>query len=370
MKYDYLIVGAGLYGATFAHQLHKAGKTCLVIDKRDHIGGNTYCKNVGGIQVHQYGAHIFHTNDKRIWDFVNSIVPFKPFINSPKASYFGSVYNLPFNMHTFEQLWGVKTAEEAQRKIEEETSPYKKTLPANLKEQALSMVGPTIFEKLIKHYTEKQWGKSCEDLPAFLIKRVPFRFTYDNNYFNDTYQGIPIGGYNKLTEGLLNGVEVRLGVDFLADKNYWLNLADKVVYTGKIDAYFDYCLGELEYRSLRFDHREIEGIQDFQGNAVFNYTSPDVPYTRVVEHKHFEWQDTNHTVVSYEYPQPYTKGGEAYYPINDERNNTLYHQFKKLAANEKQVIFGGRLAEYKYYDMHQVIAAALHQSNKILDNEQ
>lgn len=370
MKYDYLIVGAGLYGATFAHQLHKAGKTCLVIDKRDHIGGNTYCKNVGGIQVHQYGAHIFHTNDKRIWDFVNSIVPFKPFINSPKASYFGSVYNLPFNMHTFEQLWGVKTAEEAQRKVEEETSPYKKVQPANLKEQALSMVGPTIFEKLIKHYTEKQWGKSCEELPAFLIKRVPFRFTYDNNYFNDIYQGIPVGGYNKLTEGLLSGIEVKLGVDFLVDKNHWLSLADKVVYTGKIDAYFEYCLGELHYRSLRFDHQEMQGVKDFQGNAVFNYTSPDVPYTRVVEHKHFEWQEINNTVVSYEYPQPYTKGGEAYYPINDERNNSLYHQYKKLAANESQVLFGGRLAEYKYYDMHQVIAAALHQSNKILDNEQ
>ncbi len=370
MKYDYLIVGAGLYGATFAHQLHKAGKICLVIDKRDHIGGNTYCKNVGGIQVHQYGAHIFHTNDKRIWDFVNSFVPFRPFINSPKASYYGTVYNLPFNMHTFEQLWGVKTAEEAQQKIEEETTPYKKIHPANLKEQALSMAGPTIFEKLIKHYTEKQWGKPCEELPAFLIKRVPFRFTYDNNYFNDTYQGIPVGGYNKLTEGLLSGIEVKLGVDFLADKNQWLSLADKVVYTGKIDAYFDYCLGELQYRSLRFDHLEMQGVKDFQRNAVFNYTSPDVPYTRVVEHKHFEWQETNHTVVSYEYPQPYSRGGEAYYPINDERNNSLYSQYKKLSANEMQVVFGGRLAEYKYYDMHQVIAAALHQSSKILGNEQ
>jgi UDP-galactopyranose mutase len=370
MTYDYLIVGAGLYGATFAHQLHKAGKTCLVIDKRNHIGGNTYCKDIGGIQVHQYGAHIFHTNDKRIWDFVNSFVPFKPFINSPKAKYYHEVYNMPFNMHTFEQLWGVKTPEEAQQKLATETAPYKKTNPANLKEQALSMVGPTIFEKLIKHYTEKQWGKPCDELPAFLIKRVPLRYTYDNNYFNDSYQGIPVGGYNKLTEGLLKGVDVKLGVDFLVNRAYWLSMADRVIYTGKIDAYFDYCLGELQYRSLRFEHKEMFGVNDFQGNAVYNYTSPDVPYTRVVEHKHFEWKELGHTVVSYEYPQQYQRGGEAYYPVNDEVNNTLYNQYKRLADKENKVLFGGRLAEYKYYDMHQVVAAALHQSQKIISHDQ
>jgi UDP-galactopyranose mutase len=370
MTYDYLIVGAGLYGATCAHQLHKAGKKCLVIDKRSHVGGNTYCKDVGGIQVHQYGAHIFHTNDKRIWDFVNSFVPFKPFINSPKAQYYNEVYNMPFNMNTFEQLWGVKTAEEAQLKIAEETAPFVKTNPSNLKEQALSMVGPTIYEKLIKHYTEKQWGKPCDKLPAFLIKRVPLRYTYDNNYFNDTYQGIPAGGYNKLTEGLLHGVDVKLGVDFLADITHWLTIANKVIYTGKIDAYFDYCLGELQYRSLRFDHKEMLGVKDFQGNAVFNYTSPDVPYTRVLEHKHFAWVELDHTVVSYEYPEQYQKGGEAYYPINDEKNNALYNQYKKLSQKESNVLFGGRLAEYKYYDMHQVVAAALHQSEIILNDGQ
>lgn len=366
MSYDYLIVGAGLYGATFAHTMHKAGKKCLVIDKRDHIGGNTYCKDVGGIQVHQYGAHIFHTNDKGIWDFVNQFVTFNPFINSPKAKYFNEVYNLPFNMNTFKQLWGITNEKEAQQKIALETAPYKNIKPTNLKEQALAMVGPTIFEKMIKHYTEKQWGRSCGELPAFLIKRVPLRFTFDNNYFNDTYQGIPVGGYNKLTEGLLEGIEVKLDTDFIANKEYWLSQAKTVVYTGKIDAYFDYQLGELQYRSLRFDHVLIEDVSNFQNNAVFNHTSPNLPYTRVVEHKHFEWKDVAHTVVSFEYPETYKRGGEAYYPVNDELNNNLYAQYKKIALQEPNVIFGGRLAEYKYYDMHQVIAAALHQANKII----
>lgn len=366
MKYDYLIVGAGLYGCTFAHVIKKAGKTCLVIDKRNHAGGNTYCTNDGGIHVHQYGAHIFHTNDKDTWDFVNSFVPFIPFVNSPRAKYYNEVYNLPFNMNTFRQLWGVETEEEARLKIEQQTAPYKNSRPANLKEQALAAVGPDVYEKLIRHYTEKQWGKRCEELPAFLIKRIPLRFTYDNNYFNDKYQGIPKGGYNKLTEALLEGVEVRLSVDFLEQREALEKLAKDIVYTGKIDAYFDYCFGELEYRSLRFDHQRMDNVSDYQQNAVFNYTSPDVPYTRVVEHKHFEWVDVAHTIVSFEYPQPYVKGREAYYPVNDDKNNRLYDRYKKLAMQQKNILFGGRLAEYKYYDMHQVIAAALADAKRIL----
>lgn len=367
MKYDYLIVGAGLYGCTFAHVMKQAGKRCLVIDKRDHSGGNTFCRNEGGIQVHQYGAHIFHTNDKEIWDFVNSFVPFTPFINSPKAKYYNEVYNMPFNMNTFKQLWGVTTEEEARKKIEEQTAPFKNSRPANLKEQALSLVGPDVFEKLVRHYTEKQWGKPCEELPAFLIKRIPLRFTYDNNYFNDTYQGIPQGGYNRLTEGLLQGAEIRLNQDFLEKRIELESLATHVIYTGKIDAYFDYCFGELEYRSLRFEHKRMDNISDYQNNAVFNYTSPDVPYTRVVEHKHFEWVDVLHTIVSFEYPQAYTKGAEAYYPVNNERNNTMYDQYKKLAKQQTHVSFGGRLAEYKYYDMHQVIASALADAKRMLN---
>lgn len=364
--YDYLIVGAGLYGSTFAHVMRQAGKRCLVIDKRKHAGGNTYCREVNGIQVHEYGAHIFHTSDQQIWSFVNKLVPFKPFINSPKALYYGQEFNLPFNLHTFEQLWGVHTPEEAQEKIKQETAPYRKARPANLKEQALSMVGPDVFEKLIRHYTEKQWGRPCETLPAFLIKRIPLRFTFDNNYFNDTYQGIPSGGYNRLTNALLDGIEVRLDVDYLLDKPTWDAMATKVVYTGKIDAYYQYQLGELQYRSLRFEHRLMD-VSDFQHNAVINHTSPDVPYTRVVEHKHFDWVETPHTVVSYEYPQPYVRGGEAYYPINDEVNNALYNSYRKLAQSQTGVLFGGRLAAYKYYDMHQVIAAALHDAQRELN---
>lgn len=366
MKYDVVIVGAGLYGATFAYKMKQAGKTCLVLDKRNHTGGNTYCTNEDGITVHQYGAHIFHTNDKGLWDFVNQFVEFTPFINSPKAKYFDTFYNLPFNMNTFKQLWSVNTPEEAKERLHQETLPYQTHQPKNLKEQALAMVGPDAFEKLIKHYTEKQWGRACEELPPFLIKRLPLRFTFDNNYFNDTYQGIPKGGYNKLTEGLLSGVEVKLNVDFFEDKSTWESLANKIVYTGKIDAFFQYQLGELEYRSLRFEHKRFDDLSDYQHNAVINHTSPNVPYTRVVEHKHFEWVDTNHTVVSFEYPQPYVRGGEAYYPVNDDKNNSLYRAYKKLSEQQPNYIFGGRLAEYKYYDMHQVIAAALHKAEQFL----
>ncbi|MBW7846177.1 MAG: UDP-galactopyranose mutase [Bacteroidia bacterium] len=369
MKYDYLIVGAGLYGATFAHQMKLAGKSCLVIEKRNHIGGNTYCSNNKGIVVHEYGAHIFHTNDAAIWNFVNSFVEFTPFINSPKAMYYDEYFNLPFNMNTFKQLWGVSTEEEARAKLKEQTAKYQNISPTNLQEQALTLVGDEIFEKLIKHYTEKQWGRPCDKLPAFIIKRLPLRFTFDNNYFNDKYQGIPKGGYNKLTEKLLEGIEVRLGIDFLQNREQLEQLAKTIVFTGKIDAYFDYCLGELEYRSLHFNTLVMENTSNFQNNAVINHTSPDVPYTRVVEHKHFEWVDTPHTVVSYEYPQKYIRGGEAYYPINDEKNNSLYRAYRDKANALPNYIFGGRLAEYKYYDMHQVIAAALHKTKVVLQNE-
>lgn len=366
MEFDYLIVGAGLYGCTFAHVMRQSGKSCLIIDKRQHIGGNTYCKNEGGIQVHQYGAHIFHTSDEGIWQFVNRFVHFKPFINSPIAKYYNQTYPLPFNMNTFKALWGVTNAADAQAIIKEQTSRYAVVRPSNLKEQALATVGEDVFEKLIRHYTEKQWGMKCEELPAFLIKRIPLRFTFDNNYFDDTYQGIPSGGYNVLTSGLIGNTEVRLGVDYFKHKDELNAMANQVVYTGKIDAFFNYQFGELQYRSLRFDHQLLNDISDFQGNAVINHTSPDVAYTRVVEHKHFESVICNHTVVSYEYPQRYVKGEEAYYPINDEKNNALYQQYKVLANENAKVIFGGRLAEYKYYDMHQVIAAALTKAKKQL----
>lgn len=364
--YDFLIVGSGLYGSTFAYKLKQAGKTGLVIDKRPNLGGNVFCKEVEGIQVHQYGAHIFHTNDLNLWNFVNQFVPFKPFINTPIASYYGKHFNLPFNLNTFKQLWGVATEQQAKAKLAEATAPYLNAYPKNLEEQALCLVGEEIYEKIIKHYSEKQWGKKCTDLPAFLLKRLPLRFTADNNYFNDKYQGIPIGGYNKLIDGLLNGIETITGVDFLMDKQGWMQKAKQVLYTGKIDAYFNYSLGQLEYRSLRFEEKVFYNQPNYQGNAVFNYTSPDVPYTRVIEHKHFEGTQNEHTVVSFEYPMKYTVGGEAYYPVNDEKNLQLYNQYKKLAEQEPHVIFGGRLAEYKYYDMHQVIAAALTKSNQIL----
>jgi UDP-galactopyranose mutase len=368
MPYDYLIVGSGLFGATFANCATKAGKKCLVIDKRPHLGGNVYCENVEGINIHKYGAHIFHTNNKQVWDFVNSIVEFNRYTNSPVANYKGKLYNLPFNMNTFYQMWGVSSPVEAQAKIEEQKAEAVVLLngrePSNLEEQALTLVGKDIFETLIKEYTEKQWGRKCKDLPAFIIKRLPVRLVFDNNYFNDKYQGIPIGGYNKLINGLLTGVETRTGVDFFADyKDNWRNIADKLVYTGAIDEYFSYKLGKLDWRSVSFKTR-IVNTPNYQGNAVVNYTSHDQPYTRIIEHKHFEMFGTDvyripKTVVSEEYSTEYKEGMEPYYPVNNERNNALAEEYRKLAATEMGVIFGGRLAQYRYYDMAPVIEQVL-----------
>lgn len=356
-KYDYLIVGAGLWGSVFAHEAKKKGKKCLVIDRRNHKGGNVYCENVEGINVHKYGAHIFHTNDKEIWDYVNSFVEFNRYTNSPVANFNGELFNLPFNMNTFYQLWKVKTPEEARLKIEEQVLNAGIKEPSNLEEQAISLVGTDIYHKLIKGYTEKQWGRKATELPAFIIKRLPVRFTFDNNYFNDKYQGIPIGGYNKLTDGLLEGTEVRLGVDFEKNRAELSALADQIVYTGKIDEYFDFCFGELEYRSLRFDHETLN-VENYQGNAVVNYTDAETPFTRIIEHKHFEFGRQEKTVITREYPLEWSKGVEPYYPINDAKNESVYKKYKALGDEEK-VIFGGRLAEYRYYDMHQVIGSAL-----------
>lgn len=368
MKYDYLIVGSGLFGATFAYLAKKAGKKCLVIDKRPHLGGNVYCEKVEGINVHQYGAHIFHTSNKKVWDFVNSIVEFNRYTNCPVANYKGKLYNLPFNMNTFYQMWGVLTPEEAKAKIEEQKKEALAALngrePLNLEEQALCLVGKDIFEKLIKEYTEKQWGRKCTELPAFIIKRLPVRLVFDNNYFNDKYQGIPIGGYNQLIDGLLEGIECKTGKDFFhSEYKDWKNYADKLVYTGAIDEYFGYSLGKLDWRTVSFKTR-IENTPNYQGNAVVNYTSHEVPYTRVIEHKHFEMfgQDVYNcpkTVVSEEYSTEYKDGMEPYYPVNDERNNLLAEQYRQLAEKEADVIFGGRLAQYKYYDMAPVIEQAL-----------
>lgn len=368
MKYDYLIVGSGLFGATFAYLAKKAGKKCLVIDKRPHLGGNVYCKKVEGINVHQYGAHIFHTSNKKVWDFVNSIVEFNRYTNCPVANYKGKLYNLPFNMNTFYQMWGVLTPEEAKAKIEEQKKEALDALngrePQNLEEQALCLVGKDIFEKLIKEYTEKQWGRKCTELPAFIIKRLPVRLVFDNNYFNDKYQGIPVGGYNQLIDGLLEGIECKIGVDFFhSEYRDWKKYADKLVYTGAIDEYFGYSLGKLDWRTVSFKTR-IENTPNYQGNAVVNYTSHEVPYTRVIEHKHFEMfgQDVYNcpkTVVSEEYSTEYKDGMEPYYPVNDERNNLLAEQYRQLAEKEADVIFGGRLAQYKYYDMAPVIEQAL-----------
>lgn len=368
MKYDYLIVGSGLFGATFAYLAKKAGKKCLVIDKRPHLGGNVYCEKVEGINVHQYGAHIFHTSNKKVWDFVNSIVEFNRYTNCPVANYKGKLYNLPFNMNTFYQMWGVLTPEEAKAKIEEQKKEALDALngrePQNLEEQALCLVGKDIFEKLIKEYTEKQWGRKCTELPAFIIKRLPVRLVFDNNYFNDKYQGIPIGGYNQLIDGLLEGIECKTGKDFFhSEYKDWKNYADKLVYTGAIDEYFGYSLGKLDWRTVSFKTR-IENTPNYQGNAVVNYTSHEVPYTRVIEHKHFEMfgQDVYNcpkTVVSEEYSTEYKEGMEPYYPVNDERNNLLAEQYRQLAEKESDVIFGGRLAQYKYYDMAPVIEQVL-----------
>ena len=375
MKYDYLIVGSGLFGATFAYLAKKAGKKCLVIDKRPHLGGNVYCEKVEGINVHQYGAHIFHTSNKKVWDFVNSIVEFNRYTNCPVANYKGKLYNLPFNMNTFCQMWGVRTPEEAKAKIEEQKAEAVAALnggePRNLEEQALCLVGKDIFRKLIKEYTEKQWGRDCKDLPAFIIKRLPVRMVFDNNYFNDKYQGIPVGGYNKLIDGLLEGVECKTNVDFYrSEYKEWRKYADKLVYTGAIDEYFDYSLGRLDWRTVSFKTR-IEDLPNFQGNAVVNYTSHEVPYTRVIEHKHFEKfgqevYDCPKTVISEEYSTEYKEGMEPYYPVNDERNNSLATQYRQLAEKEADVIFGGRLAQYKYYDMAPVIESVMELSAALL----
>ena len=364
-QYDYLIVGSGLFGAVFAHEAKKKGKKCLVIDKRNHQGGNVYCEQVEGINVHKYGAHIFHTNDKEIWDYVNQFVEFNRYTNSPVAFYKDEVYNLPFNMNTFQQLWGVRTPEEAQNKIDEQVKASGIKDPKNLEEQAISLVGIDIYEKLIKGYTEKQWGRKATELPAFIIKRLPVRFTYDNNYFNDKYQGIPIGGYNKLIEGLLDGIEVRLEVDFFAQREEFTQIADKIVFTGKIDEFYNNQFGSLEYRSLKFDTKTLDQ-PNFQGNAVINYTESKIPYTRIIEHKHFEFGTQKKTVITYEYPDEWSLGKESYYPVNDDKNNAIYNQYKSLAEKDKNVIFGGRLAEYKYYDMHQIIGSALKKSKDSL----
>ena len=381
-KYDYLIVGSGLFGATFAHLAHKQGKTCLVIDKRPQLGGNIYCENIEGINVHKYGAHIFHTSNKEVWNFVNSIVEFNRYTNSPVANYKGKLYNLPFNMNTFYQMWGVTTPEEAQAKIDEQKAEAVAKMkadgvsePRNLEEQAQVLIGKDIYERLIKGYTEKQWGRKCTDLPAFIIKRLPVRLVFDNNYFNDKYQGIPIGGYNKLIDGLLEGSDTKVSIDFFEDeielpngnkgllKDHWKELASKLVFTGKIDEFYNYQFGKLNYRTVRFEQETIY-CPNYQGNAVVNYTEREVPYTRVIEHKHFEMfgvevYETPKTVISKEYSTEWKDGMEPYYPVNDKENSELYAQYKNLADQEEDVIFGGRLAEYKYYDMAPIIEKAL-----------
>ncbi len=361
-EYDYLIVGAGIYGSTFACMAHRQGKRCLVIDKRNHLGGNIYCENIEGINVHKYGAHIFHTSNKKVWDFANSIVEFNRYTNSPIANYKGKQYNLPFNMNTFYQMWGVLTPAEAQAKIEEQRQEALErmkadgvTEPRNLEEQAQLLIGKDIYEILIKGYTEKQWGRKCSELPAFIIQRLPVRFVHDNNYFNDRFQGIPIGGYNKLIDGLLDGVEIKLNTDFFDDRQNWEQIADKILYTGKLDEYFDYCYGKLEYRTVRFEEKILD-MPNYQGNAVMNFTDAEVPYTRVIEHKHFEMFGDDvykcpKTVISREYSTEWKEGMEPYYSVNDDKNMSLYQQYKDLADQKSSLILGGHLAEYKYYDM-------------------
>lgn len=356
MKYDYLIVGAGLFGAVVAHEASQKGKKCLVIDRRDHIAGNVYTEEIEGIQVHKYGAHIFHTSDKKIWDYVNQFAEFNNYINSPIAVYGDEIYNLPFNMNTFSKMWGIKTPEEAKKIIADQIADLDIDEPHNLEEQALKLVGRDVYEKLIKGYTQKQWGRECKDLPSFIIKRLPLRFTYDNNYFNDRYQGIPVDGYTAMVEKMLSGVEVRLSTEYDDIKD--VVEADKVIYTGMIDKYYDYSDGVLEYRSVRFE-TEVLDEENYQGNAVVNYTSADVPYTRIIEHKHFNFGKQPKTVISREYSSEWQKGDEPYYPVNDDRNNELYKKYQALAAKEDKILFGGRLGQYKYYDMDKVIAAAL-----------
>ena len=355
--YDYVLVGSGLYSGVFAYEAKKRGKRCLVVEKRNHMGGNIYCEDIEGIHVHKYGAHIFHTSNKRVWQFVNELAEFNRYTNSPVANYHGEMYNLPFNMNTFSKMWGISTPEQAKKKIEEQRASITGE-PENLEEQAISLVGTDIYQKLIKGYTEKQWGRDCRELPSFIIKRLPVRYTYDNNYFNDLYQGIPIGGYNVLMEKLFEGCDAELGVDYLENRDHYNQLGEKIVYTGTIDGYFDYCLGTLEYRSLRFETEVLEE-ENYQGVAVVNYTDRETPYTRVIEHKHFEFGTQPKTVITREYPETWEKGMEPYYPVNDKKNQALYQRYVKLAEAENHVIFGGRLGEYQYYDMDKVIEAAL-----------
>lgn len=363
-KYDYLIVGAGFFGAISAFELTKKGYKCLVIEKRNHIAGNCYTENVEGINVHKYGAHIFHTNDQEIWDYVNALVEFNRYTNSPVAMNHGKLYNLPFNMNTFYQIWGVKTPKEAADKIAEQTEKYKDITPKNLEEQALKLVGDDIYKLLIKEYTEKQWGVKATELPAFIIKRLPVRFTFDNNYFNDRFQGIPMGGYTKIFEKLLEGIEVQLETDFFENRVCFEDLAENIIYTGPIDKFFNYEAGKLNYRSLRFENETLE-MENFQGNAVVNYTSHEEAFTRIIEHKHFEFGTQEKTIITREYPQDWNENLEPYYPVNDEVNNTIYNAYKKIAEALQNVIFGGRLAEYKYYDMHQIVGSALAKMKKI-----
>ncbi|TGY00051.1 UDP-galactopyranose mutase [Hominisplanchenecus murintestinalis] len=365
MKYDYLIVGAGLYGAVFAHEAKKVGKTCLVIDKRGHIAGNIYCEDMDGIHVHKYGAHIFHTSNKKVWEYVNQFAEFNHYVNSPVAVYKDELYNLPFNMNTFSKMWGVKTPAEAQAKIEEQRAELNITEPKNLEEQALSLAGRDVYEKLIKGYTEKQWGRPCTELPAFIIKRLPFRFMYDNNYFNDRYQGIPVGGYTPVVEKMLDGIPVKLNTDYFTFIKENPEIADKTLFTGMIDEFYGYKLGALEYRTVRFETEKLD-MENYQGNAVVNYTDREVPYTRIIEHKHFEFGKQPATVISREYSSEWKPGIEPYYPINDEKNNELFARYRALAEKEEKVIFGGRLGNYRYYDMDKVIEAALEMAEKEL----
>lgn len=358
MKYDYLIVGAGLFGSIFAFEMNKRGKKCLVLEKRSHIGGNVYTQKIDGINVHIYGAHIFHTKNKDIWDYINKFSDFNNYRNQVIANYKEDIFSLPFNMYTFNKMWGVVTPKEAQRKIEEQVKELGITNPKNLEEQAISLVGVDIYKKLIEGYTEKQWGKKCKDLPSFIIKRIPVRYTYDNNYFNDQYQGIPENGYTLIIKKMLEGIEVKLDTDFFDNRDFWQKISNKIIFTGMIDEYYDYCFGELEYRSLKFEI-EILNTENYQGNAVVNYTDKEVPYTRIIEHKYFELANCEKTVISREYPIKYKRGEEPYYPINDEKNNNLYHQYSNLAEKQENVIFGGRLGLYKYYDMDQIILEVL-----------
>ena len=364
--YDYLVVGAGLYGAVFAYEAKKRGKEVLVIDRRDHKGGNIYCEDVNGINVHKYGAHIFHTSNKKVWEYVNQFAEFNRYTNSPVANYKGELYNLPFNMNTFNKMWGVITPQEAAAKIEEQRKEAGITEPKNLEEQAISLVGKDIYEKLIKGYTQKQWGRKCTELPSFIIKRLPVRLTFDNNYFNDLYQGIPMGGYNVIIDKMLDGIEVELGTDYLANKDKYENIADKIIFTGPIDEFYDYCFGPLEYRSVRFETEELP-VENYQGNAVINYTDEETPYTRIIEHKHFEFGTQPTTVISKEYSAEWKVGDEPYYPVNNDKNAALYQKYLDKSKEENKVIFGGKLEKYKYYDMDKVIESALNFVEKELD---